>query len=117
MRRILLSVIVLTTAVAIGAIADASAAEAQPAQPTVEAEPAAKADPKIHIFGFLAAAFSVGVSVIGASWAVAKVGTAAMGAVAEKPELMGRSMVYVGLAEGLAIYGLIVAIMILGRLG
>ena len=66
--------------------------------------------------GFAAASFCVAVSVIGAAYAVAKVGTAAMGAVAEKPELMGRSMVYVGLAEGLAIYGLIVAIMILGKL-
>jgi V/A-type H+-transporting ATPase subunit K len=40
-----------------------------------------------------------------------------MGAVAEKPELAGRALVFVGLAEGIAIYGLIVAIMILGRLG
>jgi V/A-type H+-transporting ATPase subunit K len=70
----------------------------------------------LYIGGFLAAALCVSVSVIGAAWAVAKVGTAAMGAVAEKPELMGRSMVYVGLAEGLAIYGLIIAIMILGKL-
>jgi len=36
-----------------------------------------------------------------------------MGAVAERPELMGRSLIYVGLAEGIAIYGVVVAIMIL----
>jgi V/A-type H+-transporting ATPase subunit K len=41
------------------------------------------------------------------------VGSAAMGAVAERPELMGRSLIYVGLAEGIAIYGVVVAIMIL----
>jgi V/A-type H+-transporting ATPase subunit K len=41
---------------------------------------------------------------------------AAMGAVAEKPETAGRALVFVGLAEGIAIYGLIVAIMILGYL-
>jgi V/A-type H+-transporting ATPase subunit K len=43
-------------------------------------------------------------------------GGAAMGAVAEKPETAGRALVFVGLAEGIAIYGLIIAIMILGRL-
>jgi len=81
---------------------------------------AAKTEPEssatLYLGGFIAASLCVGISVIGAAWAVAKVGTAAMGAVAEKPELMGRSMVYVGLAEGLAIYGLIIAIMILGKL-
>jgi V/A-type H+/Na+-transporting ATPase subunit K len=46
----------------------------------------------------------------------AAVGGAAMGAVAEKPETAGRALLFVGLAEGIAIYGLIVAIMILGRL-
>jgi V/A-type H+-transporting ATPase subunit K len=38
-----------------------------------------------------------------------------MGAISEKPELFARALIFVGLAEGLAIYGLIVAIMILGR--
>ncbi|RKY78587.1 ATPase, partial [candidate division KSB1 bacterium] len=56
--------------------------------------------------GFLAAALSTGLSVLGAGFAVAQVGTAAVGAVAEKPELVGRTLIYVGLAEGLAIYGL-----------
>ena len=43
-------------------------------------------------------------------------GSAAVGALAEKPELMGRVLVMVGLAEGVAIYGLIVAILILGKI-
>ena len=81
-----------------------------------EKEEVTAASATVQLGGFIAAALCVGISVIGAAWAVAKVGTAAMGAVAEKPELMGRSMVYVGLAEGLAIYGLIIAIMILGKL-
>jgi V/A-type H+-transporting ATPase subunit K len=63
---------------------------------------------------------AVAIVTVGASWsaayAVAKVGSAAMGAVSENPELMGRSLVFVGLAEGIAIYGLIVAIMLLGKL-
>jgi V/A-type H+-transporting ATPase subunit K len=83
------------------------------------AAPAAGAPvpPEVVRWGFLAAAISTGLSAIGAAVAVAVVGGAAMGAVAEKPELAGRALVFVGLAEGIAIYGLIVAIMILGRLG
>ena len=41
-------------------------------------------------------------------------GAAAIGAVAEKPELLGRTLIFVGLAEGIAIYGLIIAFMVLG---
>ncbi|MFH1007638.1 MAG: ATP synthase subunit C [Candidatus Latescibacterota bacterium] len=66
--------------------------------------------------GFIAAAVAVGMSTIGAGIAVSIVGSAAMGAVAERPELMGRSIIYVGLAEGIAIYGLIIGIMILGKI-
>ncbi len=64
---------------------------------------------------FMAAAIAVGIACIGAGLAVSAVGSAAMGAVAERPELMGRSLIYVGLAEGIAIYGLIVSIIILGK--
>lgn len=66
--------------------------------------------------GFIAAALAVGLSSLAAGIAVSGVGSAAMGAVSEQPELMGRSLIYVGLAEGIAIYGLIVSIMILGRI-
>lgn len=66
--------------------------------------------------GLLAAALSTGISAIAAGIAVAMVGSAAMGAVAERPEVMGRSIIFVGLAEGIAIYGLIISIMILGKL-
>ena len=48
---------------------------------------------------------------------MAQVGSAALGALAEKPDLFGRVLVMVGLAEGIAIYGLIVSILILNRLG
>ncbi len=62
---------------------------------------------------YIAAAVAVGVGSIAGGVAVAVVGSAAMGAVAERPELMGRSLIYVGLAEGIAIYGMVIAIMIL----
>ncbi len=72
--------------------------------------------PEVMKWGFMAAAIVTGLSAIGAAYAVAVVGGAAMGAVAEKPETAGRALVFVGLAEGIAIYGLIIAIMILGFL-
>lgn len=66
---------------------------------------------------FIGAALATGLSSLGAGFAVAKVGTAAVGALAERPELFGRLLILIGLAEGIAIYGLIVSILILNRLG
>jgi len=74
-------------------------------------------DPSVTQWGFAAAAAAAGLSAAAAGYAVAHVGSAAVGALAEKPELMGRVLVMVGLAEGIAIYGLIVSILILNRLG
>lgn len=73
-------------------------------------------DPGVVRWGFAAAAAAAALSALGAGYAVAHVGSAAVGALAEKPELMGRVLVMVGLAEGIAIYGLIVSILILNRL-
>ena len=65
---------------------------------------------------YLAASFAVGLACVGSSYAVARIGSASLGAVSEKPELMGRALVFIGLAEGIAIYGLIIAIMILNKI-
>ncbi len=78
---------------------------------------AAMTDPEVRKWGYIAAAAATGLSAAGAGYAVAQVGSAAVGALAEKPELMGRVLVMVGLAEGVAIYGLIVAILILNQIG
>ena len=67
-------------------------------------------------WGFAAAAFSTAIGCVGAGIAVAYVGSAALGAIGEKPELAARALIYVGLAEGIAIYGLIIAIMILTKI-
>jgi V/A-type H+-transporting ATPase subunit K len=74
-------------------------------------------DPGVQQWGLAAAAASAGLSALAAGYAVAHVGSAAIGAIAEKPEVMGRVLVMVGLAEGIAIYGLIISILILNRLG
>ena len=68
-------------------------------------------------WGLMAAAVSTGLAAAGAGYAVGMVGSASVGALAEKPELLGRLLILVGLAEGIAIYGLIVAVLILNRLG
>jgi V/A-type H+-transporting ATPase subunit K len=72
--------------------------------------------PEVLKWGFLAAALATGLSSLGAGFAVASVGSAAIGALAEKPELLGRVLIMVGLAEGIAIYGLIISILILNQL-
>lgn len=66
--------------------------------------------------GFLAAAISTGLACLGAGLAVASVGSAALGLVGEKPEMLGTTLIYLGLSEGIAIYGVIVSLLILGRL-
>jgi len=62
---------------------------------------------------FLGAAIATGLAAIGAGIAVGVAGSAAIGAIAEKPELLGRTLIIVGLAEGIVIYGLIVSFIIL----
>lgn len=74
-------------------------------------------DPGVLQWGYLAAALATGLAALGAAYAVAVVGAAAVGAIAEKPELFGRVIILVGLAEGIAIYGVIVSVLILNRLG
>lgn len=59
------------------------------------------------------AAIAVGLATIGAGIAVGLTGSAAIGSITQKPEVFGRSLVFVGLAEGIAIYGLIISFMIL----
>lgn len=66
--------------------------------------------------GLLGAAMATAGSSLGAGVALSGVGAAAIGAVTEKPSMFGLSLVYVGLAEGIAIYGIVISIMILGRL-
>ena len=79
-------------------------------------EPVPGEEAKVIGWGFAAAAFSTAIGCIGAGIAVAYVGSAALGAIGEKPELAARALIYVGLAEGIAIYGLIIAIMILTKI-
>jgi len=66
-------------------------------------------------YGFMAAAAAFGLGAIGAGFAIAHVGAAAVGAVAEKPQIAGQALIFVALAEGLVVLGFITAMMILGK--
>lgn len=66
--------------------------------------------------GYLAAGLAVGLSCVGGGIAVSSAASAALGAISEDSSLLGKSLIYVGLAEGVCLYGLIISFMILGRL-
>jgi V/A-type H+-transporting ATPase subunit K len=67
-------------------------------------------------FGLIAAAVAFGFGAIGAGIAISHVGAAAMGAVAEKPQIAGQALIFVALAEGIVVFGFITALMILGKI-
>lgn len=90
----------------------ALAADPAAADPTVVL---AQTESQPNGSALIGAAIAVAGSSIGAAIAVAYTGAAALAAMSERPELFGRAMVIVGLAEGIAIYGLVVAIILIGR--
>jgi V/A-type H+-transporting ATPase subunit K len=109
----------INAAVLAGALALlATALNASPAAASSLAAPAAAAAGTTGGAGgpaLIAAAIAIAGSSIGAGFAVAYTGSAALAAMSERPEMFGRAMVVVGLAEGIAIYGLIIAIIVIGK--
>lgn len=81
----------------------AAAAEAQPAA----SEPL--------IFKFLSAAIAFAAAAIGAGWAVGKAGAAGLAGSAERPEIRTTAIIITALGEAIAIYGIVIAILILGQ--
>ncbi|WP_312811963.1 ATP synthase subunit C [Sedimentibacter sp.] len=82
------------------------------------AAPAADAASKAGIslgegFKYLAAALSTGIATVATGIAVGSVGSSAIGAISEDPSLLGKTLIFVGMAEGIAIYGMIISILIL----
>ncbi|MDR0292628.1 MAG: ATP synthase subunit C [Oscillospiraceae bacterium] len=80
-----------------------------------DAETAAASGITDMSWGLIAAALATGLSGIGGGLATAAAASAALGAISENEKLFGKAMLFVGLAEGIALYGLIVSLMILGR--
>jgi V/A-type H+-transporting ATPase subunit K len=125
-RRIGLSLVVLFALLAMFGVVSATKAVAQEQAPeqaaragSAEASPTApQMSPEraeVSKFGLIAAAVAFGFGAMGAGLAIGNVGAAAMGAVAEKPEIAGQALIFIALGEGLVIFGFITALMILGK--
>lgn len=70
-------------------------------------------DPLALGLKYVGAALAVGLAAIGAGIAVGPIGVSAISVIAEKPEMFGTSLIFIGLAEGIAIYGIAIAILIM----
>ena len=62
---------------------------------------------------YIAAAIAVGIACIAGGMAVGRIGAAAMGAMSENAELSGKALPFVGLAEGICLWGFLVALLII----
>jgi V/A-type H+/Na+-transporting ATPase subunit K len=71
------------------------------------------AETSASMWKYIAAAAAVGFSCIAGGLAVGRIGSAAMGAMSENPELSGKALPYAGLAEGICLWGFLVALLIL----
>jgi V/A-type H+-transporting ATPase subunit K len=102
-KIIVMAVIIL----ALGGILFAQ--EAESAKAAAETAPAQNSS----VWKYFAAALSVGISCIAGGIAVGQIGSAAMGAMSENPELSGKALPYAGLAEGICLWGFLVALLIM----
>lgn len=88
-------------------------------QEVLAAEPVAGAVAEITLgkgLALLGIGLPTSLAAIGAAIALGPIGSAALAVIAEKPEMFGRTLIYMGLAEGIAIYGLVMSILMLGKL-
>lgn len=119
-KKLLLVAAVLTGLALFGAVAQESS-EAQAAAQTTQvaaaqaegtqAAPAEKNNSAA--FKYIAAGLAVGIACIAGGMAVGKIGAAAMGAMSENAELSGKALPFVGLAEGICLWGFLVALLII----
>ncbi|MGN0297848.1 MAG: ATP synthase subunit C [Lachnospiraceae bacterium] len=109
-KTLFMNVAAAAVVVIAAAIVTLSPAEAAAAEETVEAASSAAG------LGYIGAALSVGLSCLGGGIAVSSAASAALGAISEDSSVLGKSLIFVGLAEGVCLYGLIIAFMIISRL-
>jgi V/A-type H+-transporting ATPase subunit K len=86
---------------------------AQETQGTAAEAAAGAAGGNASMWKYFAAALAVGISCIAGGIAVGQIGSAAMGAMSENPELSGKALPYAGLAEGICLWGFLVALLII----
>jgi V/A-type H+-transporting ATPase subunit K len=120
--KIITSVIITFALMAIIFMVNIPSVFAQEAAPAARETAIQTASPQsesikaeVSKFALVAAALAFGLGAVGAGIAVGNVGSAAMGAIGEKPEMAGQAIIFVALAEGIMVFGFIIAILILGR--
>lgn len=112
-KKILMIAALLTGFALFGTVAqDASS---QPASQTTQVAQADSAQPAkdSSTIKYIAAGLAVGLACIAGGMAVGKIGAAAMGAMSENAELSGKALPFVGLAEGICLWGFLVALLII----
>ncbi len=109
------AVVLLIEVLTAGSASAATAAGAATAASASKAAVAAASATGPNTGALIGAGIAVAGSTFGAGIAVAYTGAAALAAMSERPEIFGRAMVIVGLAEGIAIYGLIIGIILIGK--
>lgn len=112
--QITLSIIVISAVMAIiGSVFCTGAFAAGPNESgTTDTE---LVNPDVIKFGLVAAAIAFGLGAVGSGFAISHVGAAAVGAVAEKPQIAGQALLFVALAEGIVVFGFVIALMILAK--
>jgi V/A-type H+-transporting ATPase subunit K len=118
-RKLLAGIIIASCCVLLaGAAVNLAAFQAWAADSTPGGEGAAISPQQSSSngMGFIGMALATGLACIGAGIAVGSVGSAAIGLVGEQPGAIGTTLIYVGLAEGVAIYGIVISMLIFSRL-
>lgn len=106
-------VIGLVVAVVMALMIHSAFAQTESERPGTEAKKVTEVNSPYFMAVVIGAALAAGFGFLGGGYAVAKVGAAALGAAAERPELLTRSIVLVALGEGIAVFGFVVALMML----
>ncbi|WP_411677730.1 ATP synthase subunit C [Caproicibacter sp.] len=114
MVQMIAFVAVCAITVSVPAVAHA-ATSTQPTASTTTSQAAPASSGSSSGLGMIAAALSTGFAAIGAGIAVGATAPAAIGAISEDPKALGKSMIFVALGEGIAIYGLLMSILILNK--
>ncbi|MCR4821787.1 MAG: ATP synthase subunit C [Treponema sp.] len=118
-KKLLMIAALLTGFALFGSFAqEAGENQAAPAAESVAAVEAGEAAPAegakdSSALKYVAAALAVGLACISGGMAVGKIGAAAMGAMSENAELSGKALPFVGLAEGICLWGFLVALLII----
>lgn len=115
-RKMALSLVVTMALITILSLFSVVKTYAQEQSPQAQAIALSAERAGVMRFGLMAAAVAFGFGAIGAGFAIAHVGAAAMGAIGEKPEIAGQALIFIALAEGLVVFGFITALMILGSI-